>query len=78
MKTFRVALVTPDGMEVPEGYELMGLQPFLPKKYYASEWIEGIKPAQQKMIAAAQFYSDREVKYLYFREIRHPVKQDSE
>ena len=72
LSQFRVALLVPDEFELPEGFALSGAQPNPNKKFYVSEWYDGIKEAKKAIDAAAQFYSDKNLKFLYFREIRKP------
>ncbi len=69
-RQFRVALLVPDGFELPDGFNL--LRPLDPsgKILYVSEWHPGIAKAKQQINSAAQFYSDRAEKFLFFREIR--------
>ncbi|MFW9848708.1 MAG: hypothetical protein ACFFF4_06185 [Candidatus Thorarchaeota archaeon] len=72
-KSFRVALLVPDDTEVPSGYERCeGYNDPSEKKLYVTEWFVGIKPAKDKMDATAQFYTDNNVRFLFFREIRKP------
>jgi len=73
ISTFRVALLVPDEFELPEGFTLSEYQIDPDKKLYLSEAEEGIKAAKKAIDAAAQFYSDRDLKFLYYREIRRPV-----
>jgi hypothetical protein len=73
MSSFRVALLAPDEFELPEGFALADAQIDSEKKLYLSEPIEGIKAAKKSIEAAAQFYSDRDLKFLFFREIRKPT-----
>jgi hypothetical protein len=72
LSTFRVALLVPDEFEIPEGFTIADSQIDPEKKFYVSDWIEGIVAAKKVIDAAAQFYSDRDLKFLYFREIRKP------
>lgn len=71
--SFRVALLAPDDFELPEGFALSEIQIDDEKKLYVSEWFEGIIAAKKAIDLAAQFYSDRDLKFLYFREIRKPA-----
>ncbi len=73
MSSFRVALLAPDEFELPEGFTLAAVQIDSEKKLYLSEPIDGIKAAKKSIEAAAQFYSDRDLKFLFFREIRKPT-----
>ena len=70
MSCFRVALLAPDEFEIPEGFALSEVQIDSEKKLYLSEPIDGIKAAKKSIEAAAQYYSDRDLKFLFFREIR--------
>ncbi len=72
LSQFRVALLVPDDFELPEGFTLADAQHDPDKKFYVSEWHHGIAQAKKAIDAAAQFYSDRDLKFLYFREIRKP------
>lgn len=72
MSRFRVALLVPDEFELPEGFALADTQHDPEKKFYVSQWFDGIKQAKTAIDAAAKFYSDRDLKFLYFREIRKP------
>nr|KXH72262.1 MAG: hypothetical protein AM325_01950 [Candidatus Thorarchaeota archaeon SMTZ1-45] len=69
---FRVALLVPKEFEQPEGFTLTDTQHDTDKKFYVSEWYDGIAKAKKAIDAAAKFYSDRDLKFLYFREIRKP------
>lgn len=74
MNKFRVALMTPDGFEIPEGFIQAEKQnPDNEKIRWVTEWIEGIKKAKDEINRAAQFYSDRDIKFLFFRELRKPI-----
>jgi hypothetical protein len=72
LSQFRVALLVPDEFELPDGFSLADTQIDPDKKFYVSEWIDGIVAAKKAIDAAAQFYTDRDLKFLYFREIRKP------
>jgi hypothetical protein len=73
-KVFRVALLVPVEFDVPNEFEESVVQPELPEKQlFVSEWFDGIANAKQLMDKAAEFYGDREIKYLFFREIRRPA-----
>ena len=72
LSQFRVALLLPDEYEIPEGFMLSDTQSYPDKKFYVSDWLDGIVAAKKAIDAAAQFYSDRDLKFLYFREIREP------
>lgn len=69
---FRVALLVPDEFDLPEGFTLSDTQIDSDKKFYVSDWVDGIVAAKKAIDAAAQFYTDRDLKFLYFREIRKP------
>ena len=73
MSSFRVALLVPDEFELPDGFTLSEAQMDPDKKLYLSEVFEGIVAAKKAIDKAAQFYSDRDLKFLYYREIRKPV-----
>ena len=72
LSQFRVALLAPDEFELPEGFTLADAQHDPDKKFYVSEWYEGIVAAKKAIDNAAKFYTDRDLKFLYFREIRKP------
>ncbi|MFW9800261.1 MAG: hypothetical protein ACFFD9_07490 [Candidatus Thorarchaeota archaeon] len=69
-RQFRVALLVPDGFELPEGFSLLMSAHPSGKALYVSDWHSGITEAKQQINSAAQFYSDRAEKFLFFREIR--------
>jgi hypothetical protein len=73
MSSFRVALLAPDDFELPEGFTLADKQIDPDKKLYLSSPINGIKAAKKSIEAAAKFYSDRDLKFLFFREIRKQI-----
>ena len=70
---FRVALVAPHHVEIPDGYELAKKDYDEERHFYVSEWFSGIAGAKASLDRAAQFYSDRKVQFLLFREIRKPI-----
>jgi hypothetical protein len=70
--SFRVALLAPDEFELPEGFSLSETQIDPDKKLYLSDPKEGIVAAKKAIDAAAKFYNDRDLKFLYYREIRRP------
>jgi hypothetical protein len=72
LSKLRVALLAPDEFELPEGFTLSDTQIDPDKKFYVSDWYDGIVAANKAIDAAAQFYTDRDLKFLYFREIRKP------
>jgi len=67
-----VALLIPDEFGLPEGFTLSDTQHDPDKKFYVSEWIDGIVAAKKAIDDAARYYNDRDLKFLYFREIRKP------
>jgi hypothetical protein len=69
---FRVALLAPDEFSLPDGFSLADNQIDPDKKLYVSEWFDGIVTAKKAIDAAAKFYQDQDLKFLYFREIRKP------
>lgn len=69
---FRVALLVPDEFDLPDGFTLSDTQHDPDKKFYVSDWLDGILAAKKAIDAAAKFYQDRDLKFLYFREIRKP------
>ncbi|MHA1577237.1 MAG: hypothetical protein ACTSU3_07735 [Candidatus Thorarchaeota archaeon] len=73
MNEIRVALLAPEGFEIPEGFTKLVVEDEIPDKVlYVTEWFQGIKIAKEEMNEAAQFYNDREIKFLFFRELRNP------
>ena len=72
LSQFRVALLAPVEYEIPEGFTLADNQIDPEKKFYVSEWLDGIVAAKKAIDAAAKYYNDRDLKFLYFREIRKP------
>jgi hypothetical protein len=72
MSSFRVALLVPEEFDLPEGFTLSESQIDPDKKLYLSDVVEGIKAAKTAIDKAAQFYSERDLKFLYYREIRRP------
>lgn len=74
-RAFRVALLVPQGVEIPEGFFRSEIQNELPEKeLYFSEWFSGIASAKDTMNDAASFYNERSTQFLFFREIR-PMTQ---
>jgi hypothetical protein len=73
LSSFRVALLAPEEFDLPQGFTLSETQIDPDKKLYLSEALEGIVAAKKAIDAAAQFYSERDLKFLYYREIRKPV-----
>jgi len=45
LSQFRVALLVPDEFDLPEGFTLSDSQPNPEKKFYVSEWLDGIVAA---------------------------------
>jgi hypothetical protein len=68
----RVALLAPEDFEIPDGFTKAEVQKEEDSTLYVSDWFDGIKPAKSFIDEAAQFYSDKDLKFLYFREIRKP------
>lgn len=73
MSSLRVALLAPDEYELPEGFTLSESQVDPDKKLYYSEILDGIMAAKKAIDKAAEFYSERDLKFLYYREIRKPT-----
>ncbi|MGY5860164.1 MAG: hypothetical protein RTU63_12400 [Candidatus Thorarchaeota archaeon] len=73
VSSFRVALLAPDEFDLPEGFTISESQIDPDKKLYLSDVVEGIVAAKKAIDAAALFYSERDLKFLYYREIRKPV-----
>jgi hypothetical protein len=74
VKTIRVALLVPEGFELAEGFTEAEVQKVADKTLYVSQWYDGIVEAKKAIDDAAKFYSDKGLKFLYFREIRKPQK----
>lgn len=73
MSSLRVALLAPDEYEIPEGFTISESQVDPDKKLYYSDVLEGIMAAKKAIDKAAEFYSERDLKFLYYREIRKPT-----
>ena len=73
VSSFRVALLVPEEFDLPEGFTISESQIDPDKKLYLSDVMEGIVAAKKAIDAAAQFYSERDLKFLYYREIRKPT-----
>lgn len=73
VSSFRVALLVPEEFEVPDGFSFCESQIDPDKKFYLSDVLEGIVTAKKAIDRAAQFYSERDLKFLYYREIRKPI-----
>ncbi|MFW9933691.1 MAG: hypothetical protein ACFFDR_13685 [Candidatus Thorarchaeota archaeon] len=73
-KSFRVALLVPAEIDIAEEYiECEDYEHPSGKGLYVTKWYDGIHDARDKMDATAQFYNDKGVKFLFFREIRQPL-----
>ncbi len=75
--SFRVALLTPIGVEFPDGYTVYPVQNFENKIFHVSTWFETIFLAEGFMNRTAEFYKERSIRFLIFREIR-PKQEKSE
>ena len=73
MSSLRVALLAPDEYDLPEGFTISESQVDPDKKLYYSEVLDGIMAAKKAIDKAAEFYSERDLKFLYYREIRKPM-----
>ncbi|MCK5265298.1 MAG: hypothetical protein KAR03_06790 [Candidatus Thorarchaeota archaeon] len=73
MSSLRVALLAPDEYDLPEGFTISESQVDPDKKLYYSEVLDGIMAAKKAIDKAAEFYSERDLKFLYYREIRKPT-----
>ncbi len=73
MSALRVALLAPDEYELPEGFTISESQIDPDKKLYYSEVLDGIMAAKKTIDKAAEFYSERDLKFLYYLEIRKPT-----
>ncbi len=71
-------LLAPKDVDIPEGFERLLVDSRSGKILYITEWFEGIREAKASMTGAAEFYNEREVKYLFFTEIRRPIEPDSD
>ena len=70
---FRVVLLAPVGVEIPEEYRRDGERDMLTQKtFYVSPWFARISDAEKSMNQVAKFYGERSVRFLVFREIRPP------
>jgi hypothetical protein len=70
---FRVVLLAPKGIELPEGYVTDSTKRILHgRRLCYSEWFEGIHGAKESLEEAASFYREKEIKFLLFSEIRPP------
>jgi hypothetical protein len=70
---FRVVLLAPEGIELPEGYLTDSANRIVHgKRLCYSEWFKGISGAKESLEGAAAFYREREIKFLLFSEIRPP------
>jgi hypothetical protein len=74
-RNFRVVLLAPNGMELPEGYSTAPSNRMLyEKRLCYSKWFEGISGAKESLEEAAKFYREKDIKFLLFSEIREPVE----
>ncbi len=73
--SFRVALLTPIGVEFPTGYEEYPVQNFMDKVFHVSIWFETIHLAIDFLNSTAEFYRERSIRFLIFREIRPKQKR---
>ncbi|MHA1481215.1 MAG: hypothetical protein ACTSQZ_07320 [Candidatus Thorarchaeota archaeon] len=73
ISSLRVALLAPDEYDLPEGFTISESQIDPDKKLYYSEVLDGIMAAKKAIDKAAEFYSERDLKFLYYREIRKPT-----
>ncbi len=73
-KTFRVAILVPDGIAVVEGFASCdGYEHPSGKTLYVTKWYDEIAGARDEMDVAAKFYNDKGIKFLFFRELRKPL-----
>ncbi len=70
-KQFRVVILVPNGIEVPEGFNPLSVQaPKEDSTLYGSVWFPRIHGAKDEINAAASFYGERSIRFLFFQEIR--------
>ncbi|NHJ12866.1 MAG: hypothetical protein EAX95_04280 [Candidatus Thorarchaeota archaeon] len=70
-KRFRVVLLVPDGVDVPEGFSSLAVpSPRSDTTLYGSVWHPSIHGAKDEINAAAEFYGSRSIQFLFFQEIR--------
>lgn len=75
-RRFRVVLLAPEGMELPDGYETDSANRVVyGKRLCYSKWYDGIKGAKESIEESAKFYTDREIRFLLFSEIRKPIDE---
>ena len=74
----RAVLLAPKEVEVPSGFERLLVDSHSGKILYITDWFDGIKKAKDSMTQAAEFYNEREIKYLFFTEIRRPTESESD
>ena len=73
-KSFRVAMFVPTGLDLPDGFNETDLfNESGEKRFFVSEWYPTIHPAKSEIDAAAQFYTDKEIQFVFFRELRKPL-----
>lgn len=68
-----MALLLPEGWEYPTGFERTEVEMENQKTLYVSEWFDGIVEVKKLMDDAAEFYSKKNLRFLYYREIRKAV-----
>ena len=74
-RRFRVVLLAPENIELPVDYEIDAANRILyGKRVCYSKWYDGIKGAKESIEEAAKFYTEKEIKFLLFSEIRKPLE----
>ncbi|MFO7835829.1 MAG: hypothetical protein R6V83_04170 [Candidatus Thorarchaeota archaeon] len=72
-KKYRAALLVPEGHEYPDDFHLSEIQTDnSTSSLYVTDWHLGIVKAKRAAEGAASFYTERKIKFLFFREIRPP------
>jgi hypothetical protein len=70
-KQFRIALLAPPDVEVLGIFKPAASQDSMPeRRLYVSEWYDDIKGAEGDMNRTAIDLNEKDVKFLFFREIR--------
>jgi len=72
-RKYRAALLVPEGHDYPDGFHLSEIQgENSTSQLYVTDWHLGIIKAKKAAEGAASFYTERKIKFLFFREIRPP------
>jgi hypothetical protein len=71
---YRVAMLIPVGTELPEGYTLKPeIDNFEDQHFFASIWYNKMLEAKDAIMAAAKYYNDLGIQFLFYRELRKPL-----